>query len=210
MLSTFLLSPPVRVYAFRLLLLADIAAVVALELGVAVPYTEDTTLALVTFVEIFVHHVLVLFKLPFVIPACLDLFVLAGEIGMATYLVVLSSLSPPLTPLLVLLLVTAAFRVATIRKSKAAFLRQPFDFFGGCADVYPRYSLLTIFLNRSLTRPLVRGESIFILFARPRIRDIFHHSRSDECCSVYTGCCEPCWDPLVPACRCFDQLWVHG
>ncbi|KAJ7219740.1 hypothetical protein C8J57DRAFT_1537038 [Mycena rebaudengoi] len=53
-----------------------------------------------------------------------------------------------------------------MRASKDGSLRQRFAFFGGCTPAHPRYTLLTIVLNRSVARPLVRGESMFIILIR--------------------------------------------
>ncbi|KAF7296232.1 Short-chain dehydrogenase/reductase family protein [Mycena chlorophos] len=61
---------------------------------------------------------------------------------------------------ILLLCFSIAFRVATLAT------RGPLGFLGGCSPVYPPYNLKTIFLNRTLTRPLVRGESRLILFVR--------------------------------------------
>ncbi|KAJ7636237.1 hypothetical protein FB45DRAFT_906183 [Roridomyces roridus] len=64
------------------------------------------------------------------------------------------------------LVLSFAFRVATMHKSPDPFWHQRFSFFGGCADAYPRYTTARIFLNRSIARPLVRGESKIIIILR--------------------------------------------
>jgi hypothetical protein len=57
---------------------------------------------------------------------------------------------------LVALALSALFRLATILKSKDKFFRQRLYFLGGCTPADPPYRALSILLNRSLSRPLVR------------------------------------------------------
>ncbi|KAJ7090697.1 hypothetical protein C8R44DRAFT_891861 [Mycena epipterygia] len=58
-----------------------------------------------------------------------------------------------------LLLFSAAFRTATIIACNDKLFNQRFAFLGGCTRTHPPFTPLTILLNRSLARPLVRGES---------------------------------------------------
>ncbi|KAJ7025142.1 hypothetical protein C8F04DRAFT_1191708 [Mycena alexandri] len=64
------------------------------------------------------------------------------------------------------LIFLALFRIATIVKSDQKVFRQQVEFLGACSPVYPPYTPLRIFLNRSMTRPLMRGEFQPILLLR--------------------------------------------
>ncbi|KAJ7101742.1 hypothetical protein C8R44DRAFT_988358 [Mycena epipterygia] len=65
-----------------------------------------------------------------------------------------------------LLLFSAAFRTATVIACNDKLFNQRFAFLGGCTRTRPPFTPLTILLNRSLARPLVRGESKPIIFIR--------------------------------------------
>ncbi|KAJ7617767.1 hypothetical protein FB45DRAFT_214519 [Roridomyces roridus] len=65
-----------------------------------------------------------------------------------------------------LLTSSAILRVATMIKSPTKFYRQPFALLGGCHKTSPEYTPMRMLLNRSLARPLVSGESRFIVFGR--------------------------------------------
>ncbi|KAJ7760207.1 hypothetical protein DFH07DRAFT_1021968 [Mycena maculata] len=67
---------------------------------------------------------------------------------------------------LVPLFITLSFRTATIMESSDRILHQKLQFLGGCKPVHPAYTPFRILLNRSLGRPLIRGESKVILFIR--------------------------------------------
>ncbi|KAJ7311601.1 hypothetical protein DFH08DRAFT_974029 [Mycena albidolilacea] len=69
-------------------------------------------------------------------------------------------------PSLVLLFFSLVFRLATVVKTKELLLAQRLAFLGGCTQTNPPYTPQSILLNRSLARPLVRGESKYIIFAR--------------------------------------------
>ncbi|KAJ7891936.1 hypothetical protein B0H14DRAFT_2687709 [Mycena olivaceomarginata] len=71
----------------------------------------------------------------------------------------------PIAPL-ILLFLSLLFRIATVIKTKEGILTQRLAFLGCCAESKPPYTVLTILLNRSLARPLVRGVSRYIIFAR--------------------------------------------
>ncbi|KAJ7027508.1 hypothetical protein C8F04DRAFT_1189476 [Mycena alexandri] len=58
------------------------------------------------------------------------------------------------------------FHIGTIATSPEPFFRQRLTFLGGCTPAHPPYTPARILLNRSIARPLVRGESRPILFAR--------------------------------------------
>ncbi|KAJ7084674.1 hypothetical protein C8R44DRAFT_894117 [Mycena epipterygia] len=66
----------------------------------------------------------------------------------------------------ILLLLSAAFRTTTILACNEKIANQRFAFLGGCSHAHPSYTALTILLNRSLARPLVRGESRLIILIR--------------------------------------------
>ncbi|KAJ7807342.1 hypothetical protein B0H14DRAFT_3881958 [Mycena olivaceomarginata] len=61
------------------------------------------------------------------------------------------------------------FRITTVVKTKERLLTQRLRFLGCCTRSRPAYTLLSILLNRSLARPLVRGESRYIVVARALI-----------------------------------------
>ncbi|KAJ7893416.1 hypothetical protein B0H14DRAFT_890896 [Mycena olivaceomarginata] len=61
------------------------------------------------------------------------------------------------------------FRTATIIRSNGRFFRQRFVFLGACIPSNPPYTPTAILLNRSVARPLVRGESVVIIIARALI-----------------------------------------
>ncbi|KAJ7711949.1 hypothetical protein B0H16DRAFT_1744573 [Mycena metata] len=67
------------------------------------------------------------------------------------------------------LIILALLRIATIVKSDEKVFQQRVAFLGACTPAYPPYTPLRILLNRSTTRPLVRGESRSIVFARALI-----------------------------------------
>ncbi|KAJ6543078.1 hypothetical protein B0H19DRAFT_1077094 [Mycena capillaripes] len=67
------------------------------------------------------------------------------------------------------LILSAVFRIATITKTKESIVRQRFVFLGSCAPTHPPYTPLSMLLNRSIARPLVRGEARYIMFVRAMI-----------------------------------------
>ncbi|KAF7356132.1 Short-chain dehydrogenase/reductase family protein [Mycena venus] len=69
----------------------------------------------------------------------------------------------------ILLTATAAFRIATLYTTPDRFWRQKFAFLGRCSPANPPYTPWRILLNRSLARPLVRGEFIGIIILRALI-----------------------------------------
>ncbi|KAJ7476275.1 hypothetical protein B0H11DRAFT_2031847 [Mycena galericulata] len=69
-------------------------------------------------------------------------------------------------PLLLALTMSGIFRIATILKSKPPICAQRFEFLGFCTRARPPYTPLAILLNRSITRPLFRGESFVIIVTR--------------------------------------------
>ncbi|KAJ7830000.1 hypothetical protein B0H14DRAFT_2808326 [Mycena olivaceomarginata] len=142
---------------------------------------------------IVVHHISALFANQKLI-AVVDLFLNISEIICAIVLMVetpdagglidaipmewtqdeLSLLNPSLnriskSPIFILLAATATFRIATIRASPDRFWRQKFAFLGCCPPANPPYTPWRILLNRSLARPLVRGEFGGIILLRALI-----------------------------------------
>ncbi|KAJ6535407.1 hypothetical protein DFH09DRAFT_1091742 [Mycena vulgaris] len=66
---------------------------------------------------------------------------------------------------LLALLLSAVFRIATVIKTKNG-IWQRFEFLGCCTRAHPPYTHLSILLNRSVACPLVRGESQAIILVR--------------------------------------------
>ncbi|KAJ7453776.1 hypothetical protein FB451DRAFT_1565462 [Mycena latifolia] len=153
-LPAILFNPSARVYNLRFLLLVNLATAVYFSVAVIIVYSA----------LIYVHHVLGVFKWRMRGLAAIDLALITLEIGFAVYV----GIGAPtvFTPHLVALVVSAVFRTATIIKSKGGIWSQRFEFLGCCPRGHPEYTALTIFLNRSLARPLVRGESRPIILAR--------------------------------------------
>ncbi|KAJ7173632.1 hypothetical protein C8R46DRAFT_1255974 [Mycena filopes] len=184
-LSDFLFSPTARVWNFRLLLLEVIA--VWLFMGVEFGFQSETHLGQLpvliwypTFGFILLHHIAFLFEWPVPGLALLDGVLILLEIcGLAAgfaVLVHLNEFDPDFIsgprfnfaciPVGISLAVSVVFRTATIVRSKGRFFRQRFAFLGGCSEVAVPYTNVTILLNRSIGRPLVRGESTIIVFIR--------------------------------------------
>ncbi|KAJ7323225.1 hypothetical protein DFH08DRAFT_1029512 [Mycena albidolilacea] len=176
-LSTILTSPTARVYNLRILLLANIPLMVLFgrTLRGYDPFLYVSVLGSSCSIVTCVHHILAIFKWPMRGLALIDLGTLVIEIGVLVSLLpanigysgrwVLMCLYLPLGPLLVSLL----FRIATVHKTKERFFTQRLRFLGCCARSNPPYTPLSILLNRSLARPLVRGESRYIVVARALI-----------------------------------------
>ncbi|KAJ7723125.1 hypothetical protein B0H14DRAFT_3170094 [Mycena olivaceomarginata] len=66
-------------------------------------------------------------------------------------------------PLLVGLIISIIFCVATLLKSPTTVFRQKIAFLGRCKQVTPLYTPLSILLNRSIARPLRAGSNIIIV-----------------------------------------------
>ncbi|KAJ7636590.1 hypothetical protein FB45DRAFT_1138332 [Roridomyces roridus] len=167
MLAHLLFSSAFRVVTLRLLLLSTLA-LLAFSISLGIRLGASLLVPIGCTVWIILHHSVVLF--PIKIRSWVDLgIVMLESVGM-TYLAydaqIFHELIPiPLIPALLLGL-SAAFRIAGIYKSKESFWRQQFHMFEGCPEAYPRYRVLSIFLGRSVARPLVRGESFFIIVLR--------------------------------------------
>ncbi|KAJ6568881.1 hypothetical protein B0H19DRAFT_1134143 [Mycena capillaripes] len=188
-----LFHPHLRVYILRLLLLADVVLIVLL--GLSVPQVDNgdpdspnqgpSVLAgFVCAVTILVHHALVVFKWRMSGLAIVDLLAVLAEISILSYsranyqdlgLIITSQLITfdVVTFVhifaiveIVILVVSAVFRISTIMRTHEGFLRQRLVFLGCCTPSHPPYTPTSIFLNRSLARPLVRGESKLVIVAR--------------------------------------------
>ncbi|KAJ7844488.1 hypothetical protein B0H13DRAFT_1908878 [Mycena leptocephala] len=192
MQCTTLFSPTARVYNLRFLLVINVATLVCFVIlasafksdlqldlrfdpGVIIPFARGISFGLTSCAVIPVHQVIVLFAWRIRGLAAIDLAILTMETGVIGYLVRWYWIETPLFEFLIMQLValalSALFRLATILKSKDKFFRQRFYFLGGCTPVDPPYRALSILLNRSLSRPLVRGESTVIIFARTLRQD---------------------------------------
>ncbi|KAJ7453790.1 hypothetical protein FB451DRAFT_1519187 [Mycena latifolia] len=162
-LSAILFNPSARVYNLRVLLLANLAT--AVYIGPTLDFVGIAVIVYSTL--IYIHHVLGVFKWRMRGLAAIDLALVTLEIGFAVVTVYAEVVSFPFfTPHLVASVVSAVFRIATIIKSNGGIWSQRFEFLGCCSPRRSEYTPLTIFLNRSLARPLVRGESRPIIFAR--------------------------------------------
>ncbi|KAF7365966.1 Short-chain dehydrogenase/reductase family protein [Mycena venus] len=189
-----LFNPTVRVWNFRILVLWTLFGVVFWSLGThrAAPTSDEVSPleagGIFTLCFIVFHQtILSLFGWPFKLLAIVDVTLTLLEIaGLAViarftwideaglmekmiFSVTFSSSSVTafsLIPPMALLTLSAVFRIATITTSEDGILFQQFAFLGNCPRAYPPYTSLSILLNRSITRPLVRGESLPIIFIR--------------------------------------------
>ncbi|KAJ6472527.1 hypothetical protein C8R45DRAFT_936419 [Mycena sanguinolenta] len=89
----------------------------------------------------------------------------SGLLVFTPALVLEKRLLPVMAPAL-FMFVSLLFRITTIVKTKERLLVQRFSFLGSCAPSHPPYTAASILLNRSLARPLVRGESKYIIIVR--------------------------------------------
>ncbi|KAF7350849.1 hypothetical protein MSAN_01647000 [Mycena sanguinolenta] len=190
-LSTFLFSPHARVWNLRLLLLGTLG--VCAFLAVAFPSEKPQPMIPFFYLPwqilfptlscIFIHHVIFVINWPFCL-AIVDLILNFLEIGGITVgFVFLDSWNPgnsqndtvstllkfSCIPLGLSLVFSIIFRLATIVRSDGSHLVQRFAFLGACTRSNPPYTPTTILLNRSVARPLVRGESVIIILARALI-----------------------------------------
>ncbi|KAJ7186970.1 hypothetical protein C8R46DRAFT_1184747, partial [Mycena filopes] len=172
---SLLFNPVFRVWTFRFLL-ASISLVIISFLGPGLfgPLVPRTWLVL-AWLSI-VHHILAVFRWPIASLAIIDLVWTLLELAGALYTHVHLLLTfeargselviNSLTLMVIALTFSIIFRIATIAKSSQPFLRQRFEFLGGCTSLHPLYTPARILLNRSIARPLVRRESQLILFLR--------------------------------------------
>ncbi|KAF7373042.1 hypothetical protein MSAN_00511700 [Mycena sanguinolenta] len=181
---TVLFNPVVRVWNTRILLLASIFNIlVFLDGGVPSGNFNPTAAITLTFCLIIVHHII--FVIPWslkglaVVDLGLVLLELASEYSKHPIIFVMikvQTVDPAqfagrivdilFVPPFLALVLSAVFRIATILKCKDRILLQRAAFLGSCRRTRPPYTPLRILLNRSIARPLVRGESKFIIFPR--------------------------------------------
>ncbi|KAJ7282467.1 hypothetical protein C8J57DRAFT_1218681 [Mycena rebaudengoi] len=189
-INFILFNVTLRVYCFRLLVLVTAGSFVYLLIAPdhQISWGHDSnmgiclrarTFAIGTYCLILGHHIALVFKWRLKL-AAVDWFLVILEIGGVVYLT--SCLTANLDGLLVtfgvrvlrvaLSLILAAliasgiFRAATIYKSIVPAIDQPFNLFGECPDIHPPYTPVGILLNRSVARPLVRGELPVIMVLR--------------------------------------------
>ncbi|KAJ7312578.1 hypothetical protein DFH08DRAFT_896739 [Mycena albidolilacea] len=160
--TTILFHPVLRVYTLRLLLVATISVVVVNGTGLYGRGITPYSYIFLGGIGICVHHILAIFKWRMRCLALLDLVVVVIEMAGCCFI---AFELLPIAPL-ILLFLSLLFRIATVIKTKEGILTQRLAFLGCCAESKPPYTVLTILLNRSLARPLVRGESRYIIFAR--------------------------------------------
>ncbi|KAJ7850226.1 hypothetical protein B0H13DRAFT_2284852 [Mycena leptocephala] len=183
--TSILFSPTARVWNLRVLVLETIAACVLLA-----PTLSDSRLSgqlyylpwdilFPTFGFILVHHLSFVFDWPMPCLAIIDLIfiflevcgIAAGSVfmnfgGWGELGVFLAHLRFAFVPLALSLSISVTFRIATIRRSSGRFFRQRFAFLGCCTPSKLPYTPMAIILNRSIGRPLVRGESVAIITVR--------------------------------------------
>ncbi|KAJ6543062.1 hypothetical protein B0H19DRAFT_1311204 [Mycena capillaripes] len=173
----FLFNPAARVWNLRLLLLCTVGILCYVIYTVNTPpYPIDDldlmrALQITGFCLLFLHHVLVLVRWPFKGLAVVDLGLVLLEITALAYMLYRSFLVVDLVffvSTVILLILSAVFRIATITTTKESIVRQEFVFLGSCAQTHPPYTPLRILLSRSIqvARPLVRGEARYIMFVR--------------------------------------------
>ncbi|KAF7350841.1 Short-chain dehydrogenase/reductase family protein [Mycena sanguinolenta] len=188
--SAFLFSPHARVWNLRLLLLETIgvSAYLAIVFPTGIEEFESTTppshlpwdILFPTLSCIFIHHTVFVFNWPIRGLAAVDLFLNLLEVcGMAAGFSQLDTWDqensqdntiPTLLkfswiPLGLSLVFSIIFRMATILRYDGSH----FVFLGACTRSNPPYTPTAILLNRSVSRPLVRGESGIIILARALI-----------------------------------------
>ncbi|KAJ7925760.1 hypothetical protein B0H13DRAFT_2567873 [Mycena leptocephala] len=152
-------SSTARVYNLRLLLLVNIGYVVDLGRGGNAGPTIAYCLGMV------LHHILVIFTWRVDGRAVMELFLILLEMRVAMFLAI-QELGAYFLPQILVLLLSGVFRSATMIRSKEPFFHQRFSFLGECSPASPPYTPLAILLNRSILKPLVRGESIIVVFSR--------------------------------------------
>ncbi|KAJ6543067.1 hypothetical protein B0H19DRAFT_1268240 [Mycena capillaripes] len=169
-----LFNSAARVWNLRLLLLWTVGILGSLIYS-KLPRGVDLPTALIIAVccLLFLHHVLGSFRWPFKGSALFDLVLILFEIAVLVAFMLYRGLLVVdrvlFIPALILLILSALFRISTITRTKESIVRQRFVFLGSCVQRHPPYTTLSILLNRSIARPLVRGEARYILFGRAMI-----------------------------------------
>ncbi|KAJ6497356.1 hypothetical protein C8R45DRAFT_125323 [Mycena sanguinolenta] len=193
-LPNFLFSPQTRVWNLRLLLLSTIVVFVILlvefpftsreeyaaygdpSYANAVPFRRPWEILFPTVAFILLHHVASVKDWSTPGLAIADLILIFAETGgmIAGFVAVIgnwAALFPNFVkfvfiPVGISLALSIIFRTATIVRSRGRFFRQRFAFLGECTHANPAYTPSAILLNRSVARPLVRGEAKTIIIVR--------------------------------------------
>ncbi|KAJ7347713.1 hypothetical protein DFH08DRAFT_1080040 [Mycena albidolilacea] len=168
-LTTLLFNPLIRVWNLRFLLLWTLGII-----GYEIWSKSVNQFVIIVCGLLLLHHVLGVGGWRFKGLAAADLGLTLGEIatlGWATYSyeheVSAYKFFPAIvTPGLVTLSLSAVFRISTIKIADEPILHQRLLFLGGCARTHPPYTALSVLLNRSIARPLVRGEGRYIIVMR--------------------------------------------
>ncbi|KAJ6497332.1 hypothetical protein C8R45DRAFT_1128957 [Mycena sanguinolenta] len=192
--SSFLFSPHARVWNLRLLLLSTIVVLGTLfitfpfeaqdeytafedsKYADKVPFRLPWEILFSTVGFILLHHVASVKDWSTPGLAIADLILIFAESGglIAGFVCIVgdwATLFPSYSkfffiPVGLSLALSIAFRTATMVRSRGRFFRQQFAFLGACTRTSPAYTPTAILLNRSVARPVVRGESIAIIVAR--------------------------------------------
>ncbi|KAJ7861914.1 hypothetical protein B0H13DRAFT_2354907 [Mycena leptocephala] len=168
-LSTIFFNTTFRVWNIRLIFVEAIGPIIccAPSSRLEDPNGPLATYLFLTLTVILLHHTLAVFQWPTASLGIVDVTLVIIELGVMCYIALsMSHVGLFFVPLLAGLIFSIIFRVATILKSSTRVLRQPLAFLGGCKQVKPPYTPLSILLNRSITQPLVRAESKIIILAR--------------------------------------------
>ncbi|KAF7350850.1 hypothetical protein MSAN_01647100 [Mycena sanguinolenta] len=183
-LPSFLFSPHARVWNLRLLLLgtlglsgflvATLSSAGAEYSSPGRPLISPYPILLPTFGCMFLHHLGLIINWPIPRLAIVDLILVFLEscgITVGFHLAASWQELPTLfkfawIPLDLSLILSIIFRIATMVRSEGRFFHQKFVFLGACTRSSPLYTPTAILLNRSVARPLVRGESMIIILAR--------------------------------------------
>ncbi|KAJ7684092.1 hypothetical protein DFH06DRAFT_1288514 [Mycena polygramma] len=175
-LPNILFNPTARVWNLRVLVLEIIVVCGLLVLALRELEYGRHTLVLAsdilfsTFGFILIHHLSFVLNWSMPCLAILDLMLIFFEVwGIASGFTFVniglwhanlgtklrSLLTFAFIPIGLSLTISAAFRVATIIRSKGRFFRQRFMFLGACTTLKLPYTPMAIILNRSIGRPLV-------------------------------------------------------
>ncbi|KAK7022673.1 hypothetical protein R3P38DRAFT_3357504 [Favolaschia claudopus] len=170
----FLFNPLLRVWNLRLLLLWSALNIYLI--FAAIPnYSYPTLTLALTFIApsiVIFHHLIVLIPWPWSGTVLMDLCLAGIEIASEIVSLVVSLVVILRQPgdatlwglafcgtfgiLLLLSILAASARVATIAKCDQPLTHQHFSMLGGCRRTYPAYTPFRMFFGRAIARPLVR------------------------------------------------------
>ncbi|KAF7308107.1 Short-chain dehydrogenase/reductase family protein [Mycena kentingensis (nom. inval.)] len=195
----FLFSARARVYNFRIIMVAAVVTLALLVITYVQPWTLDwddvaaeqgIVQGIVGCSLVLVHHPIAVIPTVAILNAAFDLGALIAEIALITRAIQFYYANgPTLTTTLITVSVITYFKVFAaimiFTLSLAVFFRLAtifsairhremarLGFLGSCEKVYPPYTPKTILLNRSVTRPLVRGEAVWIIVLRALVISI--------------------------------------